>query len=122
MLRCIQYQTKIQFPKQETIPVENYAVLGEQKTLFYIVIHGGAKHFCRLKSHPNLYFETLTITPENFIEIKHHLLQIRSAKVEQCIHGPYGKLSSDPLILFSSPGTKCQVRYCEGVDSGVVHR
>jgi len=34
MLRCILYQTKIQFPKQETIPVNNYAVLGEQKTLF----------------------------------------------------------------------------------------
>ena len=36
------------------------------------------------------------------MEIKHHLIKIRSAKVKPRIHEPYGKLSSDPLILFLS--------------------
>ena len=30
------------------------------------------------------------------------MIKIRCAKVEQCIHEPYGKLSSDPLIIFLS--------------------
>ena len=48
------------------------------------------------------FFKPLTITPENLIEIKHHLIKIRSTKVKRCIHELYGKLSSDPLILFLS--------------------
>ena len=49
-----------------------------------------------------LFFKPRTITPENLIEIKHHLIKIRSAKVKRCLHEPYWKLSSDPLILFLS--------------------
>ena len=86
MLRYIQYQTRIQFPKQETIPVENYAVLGEQKNSFHTFIHGGTQLFCRLITHRNLYFEPLTIAPENFIEIKQHVLKIRSVKAIQGIN------------------------------------
>ena len=49
-----------------------------------------------------MFFKPRTITPEKFIEINHHLIKMRSAKVERCIDEPYGKLSSDPLILFLS--------------------
>ena len=101
MLRCIQYQTKLQFPKQATIPVENHAVLAEQKQpLFHIFIHEGAQDFCRLKSLPNLYFEPLTITPEIVIEIKHHLLKIRSVKAIQGIHWALWETIQWPIFLF----------------------
>jgi len=47
---------------EETIPVENYALYGEQKYIFHIFLYGGAQHFCSLKSHPILYFEPLKIS------------------------------------------------------------
>ena len=66
-----------------------------KKKRFHIFIHGGAKHFCRLKYHPNFYFEPLTITPETLIEIKQHLLKIRMYMDVE----PFGKLSSDPYFV-----------------------
>ena len=102
MLRCI--QTKIQFPNNTCWKLCSF---GWTKNAFHIFIHGGAQHFCRLKSHPNLYFESLTITPENFIEIKQHLLIIRSVKAIQGIHWALWETIQWPLISLFKCNSEC---------------
>ena len=71
-----------------------------EKIVFHFFYPRGAHHFYRLNSHLNLCFKPLTITPGNFVEIKQHLLKIRSVKAMQGIHWTLWETIQWPLISF----------------------
>ena len=98
---CVHFFRKNKVTRARKITLEKYAFLVKNNVFNFLSTELNNTHTGK-KSHLILYVKPLTITPQHFIEIKHHLIKIRSAKVKRCIRKPYGKLSSDPLIIFVS--------------------